>query len=126
MPGGEIAEIPSIPLTAWQQGAMVVLFAVIFCAVLFFLLRWFSQQQQAWQKFIADRDAEWQKFLEAQRKSDQEQREQDRKIITRIADVLDQLTDRFGDHDTWERTKLEGMEKAITEPRTQPRKRTGD
>lgn len=53
----------NIPLTAWQQAAIVVLF-IIFVVL---LLNWFSKQSQTWRDFMLEMNNRWQEFNKAQR-----------------------------------------------------------
>lgn len=54
----------TIPMTAWQQAAIVVLFAVFFTGLVIYLLRWFTSQQKDWQEFIAKRDDDWRAWMD--------------------------------------------------------------
>lgn len=54
----------TIPLTAWEQIAVVCLFSIIFVFLVAYLLRWFSKQQTQWQVFTKERDTFWQSWLE--------------------------------------------------------------
>lgn len=142
-PGGifVIPFAPAVPVSVWEQvGVIVLLFLIVipgvFAAVRFLLndqrkAQLSSQQtllaQQ--QEFIEKRDQQWQEFLEVQRASDREAREQDRAQTAGIAKILEQLTEKveglaevFGSHDTWERTKLDDMQRNLSErPKKAPR-----
>ena len=52
-----------IPLTAWQQAAVVCLFIVL----VILLLNWFSKQSKNWQDFIDRSNEKWREFNREQR-----------------------------------------------------------
>ena len=52
-----------IPLTAWQQAAVVCLFIVL----VILLLNWFSKQSKNWQDFIDKSNEKWRAFNKEQR-----------------------------------------------------------
>ena len=54
-----------IPLTAWQQAAVVCLFIVL----VILLLNWFSKQSKNWQDFIDKSNEKWREFNREQRET---------------------------------------------------------
>ncbi len=59
----------SIPLPAWQQAVVVVLF-IVFLALVFMFVRWVftfqGKQSSEWRKFMEDKDESWKAFLRKQ------------------------------------------------------------
>jgi len=78
----------NIPLTAWEQIGVVVLFTVFVIA----LLKWASTRERNWQSFISDRDEVWQKWM-----NDQNLRENE--TLCNVTDALARLADKLDDHD---------------------------
>ena len=102
-------EITILPATAWQQGLFVCLFIV----VLVILLRHFGKSQSDWQKFIQERDEQWQKFLTSQRDIDQQRYESveetvatQTKVLSELVGKVQDLTTDFRAHDAMEREVL--------------------
>jgi 5-bromo-4-chloroindolyl phosphate hydrolysis protein len=72
-----------IPLGAWEQATIVVLFAVIFLALIFFLVcsaiqiitivkQIVSETSEGFQKFLVERDGQWQSYLKEFREDDRQ------------------------------------------------------
>ena len=76
MDGGEL-----IPLTAWQQAAVVCLFIVL----VILLLNWFSKQSKNWQDFIDKSNEKWREF-------NREQREENNCAMNDVKGSLQDLT----------------------------------
>ena len=70
-----------IPLTAWQQAAVVCLFIVL----VILLLNWFSKQSKNWQDFIDKSNEKWREF-------NKEQREENNACMTDVNSGLRNLT----------------------------------
>lgn len=64
-------------------------------------------------KFIEKRDKDWQAFFKDLLATKDTP-------MAELAEAVHALLAEFRDHDTWEHTKLEGMEKAINEPKARP------
>lgn len=71
----------AVPIVAWEQAAIVVLF-IFFCGG---LLAWFGKQSDKWQKFMFDIDATWRQFSK-------EQREQNNCAMQNVEGSLKDLT----------------------------------
>lgn len=97
----------SIPITAWQQAVIVVLFVVFVLA----LLRWFTMQQQSWQDFICKRDEQWQAWLNNR---DREHNGQ----LTVVAQTLEKLLNKLDDHDDKVDKRIADIRNAANEPKT--------
>ena len=52
-----------LPVTAWEQAAIIGIF-IVFVGI---LLAWFSRQSDKWQKFMFDIDEKWRAFNKEQR-----------------------------------------------------------
>jgi len=70
-----------IPLTAWQQAAIVCLFIVL----VILLLNWFSKQSKNWQDFIDKSNEKWREF-------NREQREENNCAMNDVKGSLQDLT----------------------------------
>ena len=70
-----------IPLTAWQQTAVVCLFIVL----VILLLNWFSKQSKNWQDFIDKSNEKWREF-------NREQREENSCAMNDVKGSLQDLT----------------------------------
>lgn len=70
-----------IPLTAWQQAAVVCLFIVL----VILLLNWFSKQSKNWQDFIDRSNEKWREF-------NREQREENNCAMNDVKGSLQDLT----------------------------------
>lgn len=70
-----------IPLTAWQQAAVVCLFIVL----VILLLNWFSKQSKNWQDFIDRSNEKWREF-------NREQREENNCAMNDVKGGLQDLT----------------------------------
>ena len=75
-----------IPLTAWQQAAVVCLFIVL----VILLLHWFSKQSKNWQDFIDKSNEKWREF-------NREQREENNCAMADVNASLSNLTKTTGD-----------------------------
>ena len=117
-----------IPFTAWEQSVFVVLFIVLVIV----LIRWFSTQQEKWQKFMTGMNASWQNFIESQRKEERETLDNlkksvgDLSVVTSslVQEVKEMRTD-LRDHDTTVGSRIESIVKASQPAKTRPRKDVG-
>lgn len=77
----------SIPLTAWQQAAVIIIFTLFLGGVFAFvrwLLGWTSRQQATWQKYSSEQSKQWREWMD-------EQREKERESMTGVAEALKEL-----------------------------------
>lgn len=70
-----------IPITAWEQAAIIGIF-VVFVGV---LLTWFGKQSEKWQKFMFDIDEKWRAFSK-------EQREENNRSMDHVENSVRDLT----------------------------------
>ena len=77
-----------IPEPAWVQAVFVVLFIFFVIA----LLNWFSKQQDKWQKFIQERDIQYQTWMDKGECRTAEQ-------LGTVAKTLQQLSEKLDAHD---------------------------
>lgn len=85
----------SIPMTAWQQAVILVLFILFLGGVFAFLrwlLGWTSKQQSSWQSFTKTQNQEWRNWMD-------EQREQERESMQGVTDALKNLSAKIDAHD---------------------------
>lgn len=96
----------SIPMTAWEQAVVVVLF-IIFLACVFAFVRWLLGWVKGLQK-------EWQVFTDHQNKITRdwmdEQRKQDRSILMDIAEAVKEVGQQLRDHDEKVEERVERVE----------------
>lgn len=79
-----------IPEPAWVQAVFVVLFIVFVIA----LLNWFGKQQDKWQKFIQERDVQYQAWMDKSECRTADQLESVAKTLQKLADKLDAHDDK--------------------------------
>lgn len=81
----EVPPIPEIPLTAWQQSGIVVLFVLLIIllstgvfAFIRFMLKWVTDREVEWQKLAKEREASWQQFIKDLRDEERANRAHDK------------------------------------------------
>src|SRR5574343_903203 len=99
--------IAAIPITAWQQAVIVVLFVVFVIALLY----WFTGQQKSWQEFICKRDEQWQAWLNNR---DREHNNQ----LSVVAQTLEKLRNKLDEHDDKVDKRINDVRSAANEPKT--------
>jgi len=116
-----------IPLTAWQQAAIVCLFIVL----VILLLNWFSKQSKNWQDFIDRSNEKWREFNREQREenncamNDVKGSLQDLTTVTQalVSEVKEMRSDTsvfmggFAEHDMQTREILNAIKKPAPKPR---------
>ncbi len=104
-----------IPMTAWQQAAVVVLFCLFVLSLFAFvrwLLKWVSEMQSEWQEFMHDREKVWQAWLERQSL-------QSNQALSEVTQALKELACEIREHDA----KVEDrISNAVKQVKTPPRK----
>lgn len=99
----------AVPMTAWEQAAVVVLF-VLFVIVVFgiikFLLSWTGKQQTSWQGFIEKRDTQWQSWMK-------ETNCQTTNSLEHIAKSLEKLSQKIDAHDEKVDVRISGAVDAL-------------
>ena len=117
-----------VPFEAWQQAVFVVLFIVLVVV----LVRWFSDQQEKWQKFMNEMNSSWQKFIEKQRQEERETLDNLKKSVGDLSVVTSSLVQEvremrvdLRDHDAVVGSRIESIVKAGQPVKTRPRKDVG-
>ena len=110
-----------IPEVAWEQGLFVVLFIVLVVV----LVRWFSAQQEKWQKFMSDMNSSWQKFIEKQREDETETLKQISTVTSSLVHEVKEMRVDLRDHDASVGTRINSIVKASQPAKTRPRKDVG-
>ena len=120
----------TIPLTAWEQAVIIVLFVVLLSsmaagafALLRYVIKQFQAQNGLFQDYIAARDADWQRFFTTLHTGD-------KVIIERLVESVNCLTvevrgsrDDLREHDAKVDARIRESEKAvIAKSKTVPRK----
>lgn len=137
-------QTPTIPLTAWEQAVIVVVFGLFVLGLLYLLYKIaiilykiVQDTNKSFQEAILLRDKQWQEFLKELRqdyKTEQvelaklfkeEQQEREKAFLERnrdIVEALQQLIERVKLHDDY--TRSVGnilMTQSKTEPRSRPK-----
>lgn len=102
----------AIPMTAWEQSVVVVLFVVAFLAIVGYLLNWFSKQQKSWQEFIAKNNSDWRSWLEDQNKRETES-------MGGVISALNKLSEKIDTHDDKVDARFSRAQELLS--KTQPR-----
>jgi len=87
--------VSKIPMTAWEQAVVVVLFILFLGGVFAFirwLLGWVKTLQQEWQDFTTNLNKEFRDWMD-------EQRAQDRHVLEDIACAVQDLGKKMDVHD---------------------------
>jgi molecular chaperone GrpE (heat shock protein) len=91
--------VASIPMTAWEQAVIVIIFAIFVLAFLTLILKIVKETRpivettnKSFQDFIIARDQQWQRYLSDLRQSDQnEQKAREEAFAARNDKVVDAL-----------------------------------
>jgi predicted PurR-regulated permease PerM len=133
--------VKAIPLTAWEQAVIVILFGLFVIALLFLVLKIVtavkpivSETNNSFQAFILARDVQWQNYLRDLRESDNERDEaQNRSFAERneqVVKALNALAGQIGAMQAFNLEHHQAMTAAVAEmhsvveQRTRPRPRT--
>jgi len=87
--------VANIPMTAWEQAVVVVLFILFLGGVFAFvrwLLGWIKGLQREWQSFTTKLNQDWRDWMD-------EQRAQDRHVLEDIACAVSDLGKKMDVHD---------------------------
>lgn len=79
-----------VPMTAWEQAVIVVLFIMLIIG----LLGWFSRQSDKWQKFMFDIDDKWRQFNREQREDNNSKMDDVEKSLQDLTTVTSKLVER--------------------------------
>lgn len=121
----------SVPMTAWEQGFIVVLFVIAILVLsggVFAFIRWVL-------KWARDREDEWQRFISELRKDDQVQRQADERrnadanegmqeVLIQMTTAMTAMTTSLERHDAQAKTILQvvnHIDEQITRPQRKPR-----
>lgn len=87
----EAAEaIKLLPMTAWEQSVIVVLFIFMLIG----LLSWFGKQSKEWQKFMIEIDEKWRQFSREQREENNAKMADVERSLSDLTLVTQALVDR--------------------------------
>ena len=120
-----------VPFTAWEQSVFVVLFLVLVVV----LIKWFSSQQEKWQRFMGEMNKSWQDFIEAQRREERETLDGLKKTVGDITVVTTALVQQvtelrsdvnsidcaLKDHDKSVESRVKDIQDASKSRNTKPR-----
>ncbi len=123
---GGVVEIPTVPLTTWEQAGIVVLFVLLVAGLgygiyqlLLALIRPVSEISKQFQEFIIARDKVWQDYFEA-REDDFKERNGE------VVNVLRELVREFQAHDEETRLAIAKMEERTRPFVRRPAKKAGE
>lgn len=114
--GSEEVTPESIPMTAWEQGAIIVIFALLllsFLGGLYYFMRSLLRQLQ---QFISDRDEQWQNYWVAR---EQDFTNRNGAVIKAIEAMTAKITDLTVD--LQEHAQEQRVAIAVMQERTRPR-----
>lgn len=132
-----------IPLGAWEQATIVVLFAIVFLTLIYFLVRSalqianivksiVSETNESFQKFLSDRDIQWQGYLKEFRADDRQVQETREEAFAarngQVVEALNNLNNRIQTMAAFDAQHHTAMTEAIQDMRrtvaskTTPRK----
>lgn len=87
--------VASVPMTAWQQAAIVVLF-ILFLGCAFAFMRWMfdwnAKQRKSWEDFTQKQNIEWRDWMEKQQL-------QERESMAGVTKALENLSSKIEAHD---------------------------
>lgn len=109
MLGGE--GVVDVPMVAWEQAAIVTLFAVVFIVLIRYLLSWFSRQQAEWQRFISERDREWREWMASSNRAEQDTMERIAEALTRLSGEVAENNHLLIKHDAKVNDRVEAVVK---------------
>jgi hypothetical protein len=96
----------TLPFTAWEQAAIVGIFAVFVIAMMGWVYklvmdnqRHYDAQADKWQKFINDQNVGWQNWIEAQRNRDNEALCNVAKTVEKMTDSVQKMSAQLEAHD---------------------------
>ena len=124
-------ETVGVPFTAWEQSVFVVLFIVLVVV----LIKWFSSQQEKWQRFMGEMNRSWQDFIEAQRKEERETLDGLKKSVgditvvttalvqqvTELRSDVNEINSTLKDHDKSVESRVKDIQDASKSRNTKPR-----
>jgi preprotein translocase subunit SecF len=117
-------ETAVLPFTAYEQAIFVALFIVLVTV----LIRWFSTQQEKWQKFMTGMNLSWQNFIESQRKEERETLDKLKKSVGDLTVVTSTLVQEvreirsdLRDHDHTVETRIQSVVNASVPVKSRPR-----
>lgn len=92
----------NLPFAAWEQAVFVALFVVFCIALVAGLLNWFTRQQNSWQKFIQERDKDWQAWMDRSEARGAEQ-------MAGVVRSLEHLSEKLEEHDRHVDERIEAV-----------------
>lgn len=115
----------SIPMTAWEQAAIVVLFGLVLLTIIGWLLSWMSKQMANLQTFQSEMIKQFQAWMADRDRAFSERNRDVCESIQAVTAQLRALTRQMTEHD--ERAKpaidiiVNGDRKAVQEPKSKRR-----
>ena len=123
--------VGAVPFTAWEQSVFVVLFIVLVVV----LIKWFSSQQEKWQRFMGEMNRSWQDFIEAQRKEERETLDGLKKSVgditvvttalvqqvTELRSDVNEINSTLKEHDKSVESRVKDIQDASKSRNTKPR-----
>lgn len=108
--------IPDVPIEAWQQAVIVIIFSLIFIILIGLLLNWFDRQQTKWQDFIDRQNKSWQDWLTQANITTTA-------AMKEVAEELRNVNHKIDEHDDKVEARIAHTVEAAQRRTTTPRKR---
>lgn len=106
--------IPTIPVTVWEQIAIVIVFAFLLSGMGWVIVKVFTKAisdiNQHYAGLLTETNKQWQNYFDARMEASNLLYEKLASRMDEIARILGALVKDFEDHDVMERTVLDTME----------------
>ena len=106
--------LPSVPVSVWEQIAVVIVFAFLLAGLGWILVRLFTQAiadvNAHYARLIKDTNLQWQQYFDARAEAGSLLSRQMLERMDQVAGLLENLAGDFEAHDRLERQRLGGFE----------------
>lgn len=105
--------VPTVPVSVWEQIAVVVVFAFLLGGLGWLLMKIFSRAiadiHAHYASIVTNNNAQWQKYFDARGETEKLVNEQVIKQLEGLTNVVTRLVSDFDKHDQMERQALDEM-----------------
>ena len=105
--------LPTVPVSVWEQIAVVIVFAFLLAGLGWIMIRLFTQAiadiNAHYSRLIKESNQQWQQYFDARTATSSQLSQQLLKRMERVSETLQQLTNNFEAHDRLEREVLEAI-----------------
>jgi predicted PurR-regulated permease PerM len=103
--------LPSVPVSVWEQIAVVIVFAFLLAGLGWVLVRLFIQAiadvNAHYSQLLKDTNVQWQQYFDARAESSNQVSKQMMERMDDVASILANLVSDFEAHDRFERQALD-------------------